>query len=125
MALITGKLRAIMALDPARVEIDFEGREFIWGELAGVVGRIEALRALRPSVLDGPGRALPPGALGVTFRDVVPWSVCRRTRYTPDGWARPAASVPSQMTSWRPAGFSPRQSSRTWRPRRSNTITVA
>ena len=43
MALITGKLRAIMALDPARVEIDFEGREFSWGELSGVVGRIEAL----------------------------------------------------------------------------------
>ena len=43
MALLTGKLRAIMALDPARTEIDFEGREFSWSELAGVVGRIEAL----------------------------------------------------------------------------------
>lgn len=42
MAQITDKLRAIMALDPARAEIDFEGREYSWGDLARVVGAIEA-----------------------------------------------------------------------------------
>ena len=41
MALLTAKLRAIMALDPARTEIDFEGHDFSWGALAGVVERIE------------------------------------------------------------------------------------
>jgi len=43
MALITEKLRAIMALDPARAEIDFEGRDYSWGELAHVVRAIESL----------------------------------------------------------------------------------
>lgn len=42
MALITEKLRAIMALDPGRAEIDFEGRDYSWGDLARVVGSIEA-----------------------------------------------------------------------------------
>lgn len=42
MALITDKLRAIMALDPDRAEIDFEGRDYSWGDLARIVGAIEA-----------------------------------------------------------------------------------
>lgn len=42
MSLITAKLRAIMALDPARTEIDFEGRDYSWGDLARVVQGIEA-----------------------------------------------------------------------------------
>lgn len=42
MSAITAKLRAVMALDPARAEIDFEGRDYSWGELAGVVAGIEA-----------------------------------------------------------------------------------
>lgn len=42
MALITEKLRAIMAIDPERPEIDFEGKDYTWGELAKVVGEIEA-----------------------------------------------------------------------------------
>ncbi|HMT44244.1 MAG TPA: AMP-binding protein [Chakrabartia sp.] len=42
MALITEKLRAIMAIDPARTEIEFEGKDHSWGELARVVGDIEA-----------------------------------------------------------------------------------
>lgn len=41
-AAITAKLRAVMALDPARTEIDFEGRAYTWGELAAVVHAIEA-----------------------------------------------------------------------------------
>lgn len=41
MALITDKLRAIMALDPQRAEIDFEGADYTWGDLARVVGAIE------------------------------------------------------------------------------------
>ncbi|MDP3676031.1 MAG: class I adenylate-forming enzyme family protein, partial [Novosphingobium sp.] len=39
---ITAKLRAVMAIDPARAEIDFEGRAYSWGDLAGVVAAIEA-----------------------------------------------------------------------------------
>ena len=47
MALMTEKLRAIMALDPARTEIDFEGIEYSWAQLAETVGAIEAaLQAL-------------------------------------------------------------------------------
>lgn len=47
MAGLSGKLRAIMAIDPARAEIDFEGRDFSWGDLADVVGRIgQALDAM-------------------------------------------------------------------------------
>ncbi|MGQ5700550.1 class I adenylate-forming enzyme family protein [Sandaracinobacteroides sp. A072] len=47
MALITEKLRAIMAVDPARAEIEFEGRDYSWGELSAVVGAIEtALEAM-------------------------------------------------------------------------------
>jgi acyl-CoA synthetase (AMP-forming)/AMP-acid ligase II len=42
MALMTEKLRAIMVLDPARTEIDFEGAEFSWGQLATTVRDIEA-----------------------------------------------------------------------------------
>ncbi len=42
MALITEKLRAIMALDPARAEIDFEGVDYSWGQIATAVGDIEA-----------------------------------------------------------------------------------
>lgn len=42
MALVTEKLRAIMALDPDRPEIDFEGRDYSWGDLAHVVQAIEA-----------------------------------------------------------------------------------
>ncbi|WP_296675598.1 class I adenylate-forming enzyme family protein [Novosphingobium sp.] len=42
MAQITEKLLAIMALDPARAEIDFEGKDYSWGDLARVVGAIEA-----------------------------------------------------------------------------------
>lgn len=48
MALMTEKLRAIMALDPARTEIDFEGKDFSWAQLAATVRDIEgALDALR------------------------------------------------------------------------------
>lgn len=42
MAEITGKLRAIMALDPSRAEIEFEGRDYSWAALARVVGEAEA-----------------------------------------------------------------------------------
>jgi len=45
MALITEKLRAIMSIDPARAEIDFEGRDYSWGDLSRVVAEIEALLA--------------------------------------------------------------------------------
>lgn len=61
MALMTDKLRAIMALDPDRAEIDFEGRDYSWGDLARVVSAIEA-------VLDKMG--LPPEArVGVLLRN--------------------------------------------------------
>lgn len=42
MALMTEKLRAIMAIDPDRAEIDFDGRDYSWGDLARVVRAIEA-----------------------------------------------------------------------------------
>ena len=42
MALMTEKLRAIMALDPDRTEMDFEGTEYSWGQLAAIVRGIEA-----------------------------------------------------------------------------------
>lgn len=42
MTLMTEKLRAIMAIDPARAEIEFEGRDYSWGDLARVVQGIEA-----------------------------------------------------------------------------------
>ncbi len=42
MSLITDTLRAVMALDPARVEIDFEGKDHSWGDIGRVVGQIEA-----------------------------------------------------------------------------------
>ena len=42
MALMTEKLRAIMALDPERTEIDFEGRDYSWRQIAEVVEAIEA-----------------------------------------------------------------------------------
>ncbi|MET4132885.1 long-chain acyl-CoA synthetase [Porphyrobacter sp. MBR-155] len=61
MSLITAKLRAIMSLDPARPEIDFEGRDFTWGDLARVVQEIEEL-------LNALG--LPPNArVGVMLRN--------------------------------------------------------
>ncbi|MEY4239016.1 MAG: hypothetical protein RL339_1617 [Pseudomonadota bacterium] len=61
MTLITAKLRAIMALDPARTEIDFEGRDYSWGDLARVVHGIE-------NELDALG--LPPDArVGVMLRN--------------------------------------------------------
>jgi long-chain acyl-CoA synthetase len=41
MALMTEKLRAIMALDPDRAEIDFEGRDYSWGQIAASVRAIE------------------------------------------------------------------------------------
>jgi long-chain acyl-CoA synthetase len=43
MAVMTDKLRAIMALDPAREEIDFEGMGYSWGQIAAVVAAIEAM----------------------------------------------------------------------------------
>ncbi len=42
MALMTEKLRAIMALDPDRTEIDFEGVDYSWRQIAETVGAIEA-----------------------------------------------------------------------------------
>ncbi len=41
MALMTEKLRAIMALDPDRTEIDFEATDYSWGQLAAIVRGIE------------------------------------------------------------------------------------
>ncbi len=41
MALITDKLRAIMALDPAAAQIDFNGQDYSWGEIASAVQAIE------------------------------------------------------------------------------------
>jgi len=43
MALITDKLRVIMAIDPARAEIDFDGRDYSWGDIAAAVNGIERL----------------------------------------------------------------------------------
>lgn len=54
MALITAKLRAIMALDPARAEIDFADVDYTWGDLSRVVGGIEV--ALDAMVLPGEAR---------------------------------------------------------------------
>jgi long-chain acyl-CoA synthetase len=42
MALMTEKLRAIMALDPDRTEIDFEGTEYGWAQLSATVRGIES-----------------------------------------------------------------------------------
>ncbi|MDM7957643.1 class I adenylate-forming enzyme family protein [Blastomonas sp.] len=42
MSQITQKLRAIMALDPDRAEIDFDGQEYSWGDIARVVHAVEA-----------------------------------------------------------------------------------
>ncbi|HEX2813963.1 MAG TPA: AMP-binding protein [Sphingopyxis sp.] len=42
---MTEKLRAIMALDPDRTEIDFEGRDYSWREIAKTVRAIEAALA--------------------------------------------------------------------------------
>ena len=42
MALITDKLRAIMAIDPAAAQIDFDGVDYSWGQIATAVGAIEA-----------------------------------------------------------------------------------
>lgn len=47
MALMTEKLRAIMALDPDRTEIDFEGHDYSWRQIAETVRAIEnALEAM-------------------------------------------------------------------------------
>jgi long-chain acyl-CoA synthetase len=45
MALMTEKLRAIMAIDPARAQIDFDGKDYSWGEIATNVAAIEAALA--------------------------------------------------------------------------------
>lgn len=45
MALMTEKLRAIMALDPDRTEIDFEGVDYSWRQIADVVRAIESALA--------------------------------------------------------------------------------
>lgn len=42
MALMTEKLRAIMAIDPARTEIAFGGKDYSWGQIAAAVSAIEA-----------------------------------------------------------------------------------
>ncbi|QJQ31404.1 AMP-binding protein [Sphingomonas lacunae] len=61
MALMTEKLRAIMAIDPARTQIDFAGQEYSWGQIAAAVTAIE-------SALDGMG--LPQDArVGVMLRN--------------------------------------------------------
>ena len=61
MALMTEKLRAIMALDPDRTEVDFEGRDYSWGRIADSVRAIE-------SALDAMG--LPADArVGVMLRN--------------------------------------------------------
>ncbi|PKB14352.1 acyl-CoA synthetase (AMP-forming)/AMP-acid ligase II [Novosphingobium kunmingense] len=54
MALITEKLRAIMAIDPERAEVDFEGRDYTWGQLAQAVAAIE--RSLDAMGLPGDAR---------------------------------------------------------------------
>ena len=41
MAQITEKLRAILALDPAAAEIDFDGRDYTWGQIGKAVTAIE------------------------------------------------------------------------------------
>lgn len=42
MTMLTEKLRAIMAVDPAAAEIDFEGADYSWGQIAAAVAGIEA-----------------------------------------------------------------------------------
>ena len=61
MALMTEKLRAIMALDPERTEIDFDGRDYSWRQISDNVRAIEtALAAM----------GLPPDArVGVMLRN--------------------------------------------------------
>ena len=41
MAQMTEKLRAIMAIDPDRAEIDFEGKDYSWADISRVVRSIE------------------------------------------------------------------------------------
>lgn len=41
MAQITEKLRAIMALDPVRPQIDFEGVDYSWGQISAAANAIE------------------------------------------------------------------------------------
>jgi long-chain acyl-CoA synthetase len=61
MSQITANLRAVIAIDPDRGGIDFERRDYSWGEIAKVVADIEAL--LEPL-------SLPPAArLGVILRN--------------------------------------------------------
>lgn len=42
MSQVTDKLRAVMALEPSRAQIDFEGRDYSWGDLTRVVSAIAA-----------------------------------------------------------------------------------
>jgi acyl-CoA synthetase (AMP-forming)/AMP-acid ligase II len=61
MAMLTEKLRAIMAIDPAAAEIDFDGQDFRWGQIAAAVEAIEAALA---------GLEIPPEArVGVMLRN--------------------------------------------------------
>ena len=61
MALITEKLRAIMAIDPDRAEIDFEERDYSWGDIARNVRAME-------EALDTIG-APPEARIGVLLRN--------------------------------------------------------
>lgn len=61
MALITEKLRAIMAIDPEHSEIDFEERDYTWGDIARNVRAIE-------DALDSIG-APPEARIGVLLRN--------------------------------------------------------
>jgi hypothetical protein len=53
MAMMTEKLRAIMALDPDRTEIDFEGAEYSWARIAGNVRAMwrRSSRCCRPTAV--------------------------------------------------------------------------
>ena len=61
MSSITQILTSIMAIDPSRVEIDFEGRDHTWGDLSRVVSAIA-------SALDGMGLAAD-ARVGVMLRN--------------------------------------------------------
>src|SRR3546814_19299057 len=56
MAVMTEKLRAIMALDPDRIALDFEGRDYSWRQIADAVRALDdALAALGLPAETGPG----------------------------------------------------------------------
>lgn len=61
MAQITEKLRAIMAVDPSRAEIDFRGADYSWGDLSASVEAIEQMLA----AMDLPAEA----RIGVLLRN--------------------------------------------------------